>query len=323
MRKLSSTVVCPSTVPSRWKYPTPLENSTTFLRAVREGTLHGRATPLTRGRRTQVWEVTIEGDDGRVAAQGNSREIRALIERNPGDDWQQVDDVWYGCANQAGEDNRNVARMSSLLAGPDEEYAPFRDVAEKWRALLEWAPARLTAMAFALTGHFDDTLPVLRRLLMSGLPDVAASNQAILREAEKEADVILWDGGNNDIPFYKPDLWITVADPLRPGHEALRKQRRAAVGLDTPGLEVARGEGPFHPGDEMPDIGRVERVVGQREKLAIQVDSVVLPGRNGRADVLGRRRLAEHRQRGEPCEPDEDVPGIVFVDFEEIPVVGV
>jgi membrane protein required for beta-lactamase induction len=38
-------------------------------------------------------------------------------------------------------------------------------------------------MAFALTGHFDDTLPVLRRLLMSGLPDVAASNQAILREA--------------------------------------------------------------------------------------------------------------------------------------------
>jgi len=43
--------------------------------------------------------------------------------------------------------------------------------------------------------------------------------EAILREAEKEADIILWDGGNNDPPFYKPDLWITVADPLRPGHE--------------------------------------------------------------------------------------------------------
>ena len=43
--------------------------------------------------------------------------------------------------------------------------------------------------------------------------------EAIVREAEKEADVILWDGGNNDIPFYKPDLWITVADPHRPGHE--------------------------------------------------------------------------------------------------------
>src|SRR5437867_7039096 len=43
--------------------------------------------------------------------------IRALIERNPQLDWQAVADVIYGCANQAGEDNRNVARMSALLAG--------------------------------------------------------------------------------------------------------------------------------------------------------------------------------------------------------------
>jgi 3-oxoadipyl-CoA thiolase len=43
--------------------------------------------------------------------------LRALIERNPGVDWRAVDDVIYGCANQAGEDNRNVARMSALLAG--------------------------------------------------------------------------------------------------------------------------------------------------------------------------------------------------------------
>ncbi len=41
----------------------------------------------------------------------------------------------------------------------------------------------------------------------------------ILREAEKIADVILWDGGNNDLPFYKSDLEIVVADPHRPGHE--------------------------------------------------------------------------------------------------------
>ncbi|WP_281662685.1 3-oxoadipyl-CoA thiolase [Paraburkholderia fungorum] len=43
--------------------------------------------------------------------------IKALIERNPGVDWQAIDDVIYGCANQAGEDNRNVARMAALLAG--------------------------------------------------------------------------------------------------------------------------------------------------------------------------------------------------------------
>ena len=43
--------------------------------------------------------------------------------------------------------------------------------------------------------------------------------EAILRQAEGEADVVLWDGGNNDLPFYRPDLHIVVADPLRPGHE--------------------------------------------------------------------------------------------------------
>jgi len=58
-------------------------------------------------------------------------------------------------------------------------------------------------------------------------PHVAAGNVIyagvdyadILAQAEQEADVILWDGGNNDISFFKPDLLITVVDPLRPGHE--------------------------------------------------------------------------------------------------------
>src|SRR5688572_27071055 len=43
--------------------------------------------------------------------------LRALRQRNPGVDWAQVDDVIFGCANQAGEDNRNVAHMATLLAG--------------------------------------------------------------------------------------------------------------------------------------------------------------------------------------------------------------
>ena len=45
--------------------------------------------------------------------------------------------------------------------------------------------------------------------------------KAILDKAEKEADIILWDGGNNDMPFYKPDLFLVVVDPHRPGHELL------------------------------------------------------------------------------------------------------
>jgi predicted GTPase len=42
---------------------------------------------------------------------------------------------------------------------------------------------------------------------------------AILERAAKEADVVFWDGGNNDWPFYKPDVWVTLTDPLRVGHE--------------------------------------------------------------------------------------------------------
>ena len=47
--------------------------------------------------------------------------LKALMERNPSVDWGAVDDVIYGCANQAGEDNRNVARMALLLAGLPQE----------------------------------------------------------------------------------------------------------------------------------------------------------------------------------------------------------
>ena len=56
--------------------------------------------------------------------------------------------------------------------------------------------------------------------IMSGVIVYAGVDyEMILREAEKEADIILWDGGNNDMSFYKPDLQITVVDPHRTGHE--------------------------------------------------------------------------------------------------------
>ena len=58
-------------------------------------------------------------------------------------------------------------------------------------------------------------LPVREGMVMYAGVDY----EAILRQAEQEADVILWDGGNNDFAFYRPDLAITVVDPLRPGHE--------------------------------------------------------------------------------------------------------
>jgi len=54
---------------------------------------------------------------------------------------------------------------------------------------------------------------------MGGVVYAGVDYGEILKQAEKEADIIIWDGGNNDIPFYKPDLHIVVVDPHRPGHE--------------------------------------------------------------------------------------------------------
>lgn len=54
---------------------------------------------------------------------------------------------------------------------------------------------------------------------MGGVIYAGVDYQKILNQAEKEADVIIWDGGNNDFSFYRPDLLITLADPHRPGHE--------------------------------------------------------------------------------------------------------
>lgn len=56
-------------------------------------------------------------------------------------------------------------------------------------------------------------------IVEGGIIYAGVDYEAILRKAEKEADIIVWDGGNNDMPFYKSDLTITVVDPHRPGHE--------------------------------------------------------------------------------------------------------
>jgi predicted GTPase len=59
-------------------------------------------------------------------------------------------------------------------------------------------------------GHIDNGIVVY----------AGVDYEAILQEAQKEGDVIIWDGGNNDFSFYKPDLTITVVDPMRPGDES-------------------------------------------------------------------------------------------------------
>lgn len=70
--------------------------------------------------------------------------IAALIARNPSVDWSAIDDVFYGCANQAGEDNRNVGRMAALLAGLRSMCRPIPSTACAAPAWTPWAwrPAR-------------------------------------------------------------------------------------------------------------------------------------------------------------------------------------
>ena len=79
--------------------------------------------------------------------------------------------------------------------------------------------------------------------------------EKILRKAEKEADIILWDGGNNDLPFYKPDLHIVVADPHRPGHEL-----------------------KYHPGEanfRMADVIIINKIgTAEKENINIVMDNI-------------------------------------------------
>jgi acetyl-CoA acyltransferase len=74
--------------------------------------------------------------------------LRALKERNAGVDWEAIDEVYYGCANQAGEDNRNVARMSLLLAGlPVKRFRAPRSTGCAARAWMPCMAARASRRA--------------------------------------------------------------------------------------------------------------------------------------------------------------------------------
>jgi len=91
--------------------------------------------------------------------------------------------------------------------------------------------------------------------------------EAILRQAEQEVDIVLWDGGNNDLSFYKSDFEIVVADPHRPGHEVSYH----------PGEAVARSADVFVINKV--DTADAENVIKVRESLrAINPDAIVIEG---------------------------------------------
>jgi predicted GTPase len=107
----------------------------------------------------------------------------------------------------------------------------------------------------------------------------------ILEQAQAECDVLIWDGGNNDTPFYKADLWITVADPLRPGHEIAyhpgETNLRAAHAIVINKATVARKE----------DVETVARNASRRNPTAVVIRGESRLSVDDEAMVRGKRVL--------------------------------
>ena len=164
-----------------------------------------------------------------------------------------------------------------------------------------------------------------------------ADYAAILAEAEKEADVIVWDGGNNDTPFYKPDLWITVTDPHRAGHEleyfpgTVNFERADIILISkigyadeanievieanakrlNPNATILRRESPLHVPD--PDAIKDKRV------LVIEDGPTTTHG--GMPFGAGVLAAMEHHA-GELVDPRPWAVGEIAATFEQYPNIG-
>jgi predicted GTPase len=125
------------------------------------------------------------------------------------------------CAVRTGCGKSQTARkITQILTGWGQRVVAIRH-AMPYGNLEKQAVQRFSTLA-DLNKH-DCTIEEMEEyepyLEMGNVLFAGVDYEAILREAEKEADIILWDGGNNDFPFYASDLEIVVADPHRPGHE--------------------------------------------------------------------------------------------------------
>jgi predicted GTPase len=93
----------------------------------------------------------------------------------------------------------------------------------------------------------------------------------ILTQAQAEADIILWDGGNNDLPFFRPDLWITLVDPHRPGHES--RYHPGEANLRAADVVVVT-KANTAPTDVVADLGRAAKALAPEATLVV-ADSTV------------------------------------------------
>src|SRR5438128_6002332 len=125
------------------------------------------------------------------------------------------------CAVRTGSGkSQTTRRVAELLRGAGKRVAvlrhpmPYGDLARQGVQRFE----RYEDLD-AADATIEEREQYERPLAEGNLVFAGIDYERILRAAEREADVILWDGGNNDTPFIKPDMHIVVVDPLRPGHE--------------------------------------------------------------------------------------------------------
>jgi len=161
--------------------------------------------------------------------------------------------------------------------------------------------------------------------------------EAILRQAEKEADVVLWDGGNNDLPFYRSDLHIVVADPHRPGHEVTYYPGLANILLadcviinkiDTADLcciETVRGniaslnpEAIVIDGASPIRVDRAERIKGKRVLCVEDGPTLTHGGMKYGAAVMAARKY----QAKEIVDPRPYITGTMVETFKKYPGIG-
>jgi len=107
--------------------------------------------------------------------------------------------------------------------------------------------------------------------------------ELILRKAEQEADVIIWDGGNNDCPFFKPDLHLVVVDPLRPGHEL--RYYPGEINLRMADVVIIN-KARTAPPEDVDTVARNVRAVNPQAKIIRAASEITVDG-----DIKGKRVL--------------------------------
>ncbi len=160
---------------------------------------------------------------------------------------------------------------------------------------------------------------------------------AILDKAEKEADIILWDGGNNDTSFYKPDLLIVVVDPHRPGHELAyypgETNLRTADVVVINKMETADADGIQKVRESIADVNSHAIVIEAASPLSVD-DPTVIRGKrvlvvedgptltHGEMQYGAGVMAAKKYGAAEIIDPRPWVTGTIAETFEKYPRIG-